>query len=217
MVIRAARRSSSLQVKRVPSFLSYFKTLSIGPSPGIEPATSRSAVKRSSDWANPARPITIKFRIRKESSKPQTNYHWCLRFSYLAPYWVISRNTITCHKYFWCWNWKGLPCNEKVSTTGTYRFHELLNGLKFKNFKPFLDTPIRRGIISSGTRSFLTVTETLAGTLGGLKKHLTASIGTVELRILIRGCLQSSPLMPTMLKVEPYQPCPGWGSWYTSH
>ena len=27
-----------------PSFLSYFKTLSIGPTPGIEPATSRSAV-----------------------------------------------------------------------------------------------------------------------------------------------------------------------------
>ena len=59
------------------------------------------------------------------------------------------------------------------------------------NFKPFLNTPIRPDIISSGTRSFSTVTETLAGTLGGLKKHLTASIGTVELRILIRGCLQS--------------------------
>ena len=104
--------------------------------------------------------------------------------SYLAPYWLISRNTITFHKYFWCWNCKGLPCNEKVSTIGTYRFHEL-------KLLSFLDTPIRRGIISSGTRSFLTVTETLAGTLGGLKKHLTASIGTVELRILIRGCLQS--------------------------
>ena len=30
--------------KAVPSFLSYFKTLSIDPAPGIEPATSRSAV-----------------------------------------------------------------------------------------------------------------------------------------------------------------------------
>ena len=30
--------------KGVPSFLGYFKTLSIGPAPGIEPATSRSAV-----------------------------------------------------------------------------------------------------------------------------------------------------------------------------
>ena len=30
--------------KGVPSFLSYFKTLSIGPAPGIKPATSRSAV-----------------------------------------------------------------------------------------------------------------------------------------------------------------------------
>ena len=40
--------------KVVPSFLSYFKTPSIGPTPGIEPATARSAVKRSTDWANPA-------------------------------------------------------------------------------------------------------------------------------------------------------------------
>ena len=31
--------------KGVPSFLSFFKTLSIGPAPGIEPATSRFAVK----------------------------------------------------------------------------------------------------------------------------------------------------------------------------
>ena len=37
-----------------------------------------------------------------KSSKPQTNYRCCLRFSYLAPYWLISRNTITFHKYFWC-------------------------------------------------------------------------------------------------------------------
>ena len=42
------------RAKAVPSFLSYFKTLSIGPVPGIEPATSRSAVKRSTDWDNPA-------------------------------------------------------------------------------------------------------------------------------------------------------------------
>ena len=30
--------------KGVPSFLGYFKTQSIGPAPGIEPATSCSAV-----------------------------------------------------------------------------------------------------------------------------------------------------------------------------
>ena len=35
--------------KGMPSFLSYFKTLSVGPVLGIEPATSRSAVKRSTD------------------------------------------------------------------------------------------------------------------------------------------------------------------------
>ena len=37
------------RARAVPSFLCYFKTLSIGPIPGIEPATPRSAVKRSTD------------------------------------------------------------------------------------------------------------------------------------------------------------------------
>ena len=37
------------RAKVVPSFLSYFKTLSIGPTPGIESTTSRSAVKRSTN------------------------------------------------------------------------------------------------------------------------------------------------------------------------
>ena len=46
--------------------------------------------------------ITIKFRIRKQTSKPKINYRCCLRFSYLAPYWFISRNTTTFHKYFRC-------------------------------------------------------------------------------------------------------------------
>ena len=40
--------------KVVPSLLTYFKTLSIGPAPRIEPATSRSAVPRTADWGNPA-------------------------------------------------------------------------------------------------------------------------------------------------------------------
>ena len=35
-------------------FAVIFKTLSIGPVPGIEPTISRSAVKGSADWANPA-------------------------------------------------------------------------------------------------------------------------------------------------------------------
>ena len=54
-------------------------------------------------------PITIKFRIRKQTSKPQINYRCCLRFSYLVPYWLISRNTIAFHKYLWC--------------SGFYEFH----------------------------------------------------------------------------------------------
>ena len=47
-------------------------------------------------------PITIKFRTREQTSKPQTNYRCCLRFCYLALYWLIFRNTITFHEYFWC-------------------------------------------------------------------------------------------------------------------
>ena len=47
-------------------------------------------------------PITIKLRIRKQTSKPQINDCCCLWFSYLVPCWLISRNTIAFHKYFWC-------------------------------------------------------------------------------------------------------------------
>ena len=45
---------AACRAKEVPSFLNYFKTLRISPAPGIEPTTSRSAVKRFTDWANPA-------------------------------------------------------------------------------------------------------------------------------------------------------------------
>ena len=48
---------AACRAKGLPSFLTYFETLSIGPVPGIEPATSRSTVKRSTDWANPARSV----------------------------------------------------------------------------------------------------------------------------------------------------------------
>ena len=37
------------QREYLSSFLSYFKTLSVGPVPGIDPAISRLAVKRSTD------------------------------------------------------------------------------------------------------------------------------------------------------------------------
>ena len=40
---------AACSAKGVPSFLSYFKTLSIGPTPRIEPATCRSVVKCSTN------------------------------------------------------------------------------------------------------------------------------------------------------------------------
>ena len=50
VVIRATRCSSQLHsAKEVPSFVSYFKTLSIGPALGIIPMTSCSAVKPTTD------------------------------------------------------------------------------------------------------------------------------------------------------------------------
>ena len=89
-----------------------------------------------------------------------------------------------------------------MSTIRTYHFHELKLLL-------FLDMSIRRGIISSGTRSFLTVTETLSGTLRGLKINRDSGIENPDTRMpTVRhrsvqhnsGPLkeQSSPLMPTM-------------------
>ena len=48
-----------LTAKAVPSFLSYFKTLSIGPAPGIETASSRWTVKHSIDWTNPVAVFSV--------------------------------------------------------------------------------------------------------------------------------------------------------------
>ena len=62
---------AACRAKGVPSFLSYFKTLSIGPAPGVEPATSRSAVKHSIDWANPAAVMMITLFTSKTSSLAQ--------------------------------------------------------------------------------------------------------------------------------------------------
>ena len=69
VVIRATRRSSCLQDKGtvVASFFSYFKNLSAGP------ATSRSTVKRSTDWADP-----VGVKIPRAAT--------CCRTKYLATY-----------------------------------------------------------------------------------------------------------------------------------
>ena len=56
-VIRAIQRFISFQGKG-STLIVIFKTLIIGSAPRIEPTTSRSAVKRSSDWANTAYSLT---------------------------------------------------------------------------------------------------------------------------------------------------------------
>ena len=52
-----------------------FKTLSIGPALGIEPATSRSAVKRSTDWANPAA-VSEEVKLCKIMEKKEERLGW---------------------------------------------------------------------------------------------------------------------------------------------
>ena len=47
------------RTKAVPSFLNYFKTLSISPDLEIEPATFRSGVKRSTDGVTGCSPETF--------------------------------------------------------------------------------------------------------------------------------------------------------------
>ena len=63
-------------MKYLQSFLSYFKTLNIGPAPGIETATFQFAVKRFIDWANPA---TLKetgaARLRSVTEIAPNSYH----------------------------------------------------------------------------------------------------------------------------------------------
>ena len=76
-------------------------------------------------------PITIKFRIGKQTSKPQTNYRCCLSFSYLGPYWLISRNTITFHKY------SGVHGFVSFTVKGTSEF-DLKIGFCFLEYWSFL-------------------------------------------------------------------------------
>ena len=54
MVIRATRRSSHFQGKGSTFISQSFWNPEYWSSPWIEPATSRSAVNRSIEWANPA-------------------------------------------------------------------------------------------------------------------------------------------------------------------
>ena len=50
VIIREPREGLAVcREKGVPSFHSYLETLSIVPASGVEPATSRSAVKRATD------------------------------------------------------------------------------------------------------------------------------------------------------------------------
>ena len=87
-----------------------------------------------------------------------------------------------------------------IGETGRYvheRVKEHDRDLRLSRTQPFLNTPIRHGIIRSGRRLSL-LTDTLTGTLVELKRlryilaqDFTTTIltGTVELRFLKRGCL----------------------------
>ena len=68
--------------KEVPSFLSYFKTLSSGSALGIEPTTSCSAVKHSTNWANPVwvKQCKYYFRYMKWNTPNSTFTYYYLFF-----------------------------------------------------------------------------------------------------------------------------------------
>ena len=59
----------------------------------------------------------IKFRTHDQTSEPLTNERFCLRFNYLKPYyyWLVSHNTITFHKYFWCPQFCEFHCKPTLS------------------------------------------------------------------------------------------------------
>jgi len=99
-----------------------------GPVPGIEPATFRSAVKRSTDWANPAVDRVIKCMLQYVSNPEITKLIFSLARTHLRcitlinvlstpikfPRWKISNftNIYSCHcrvcylKYMFSINWK---------------------------------------------------------------------------------------------------------------
>ena len=68
------------RAKAVPSFLSYFKTLNIVPTPGIKPATSSSAVKRSTYWANRQYAVA-QLHLTEDFRLLLHNVFECIRFS----------------------------------------------------------------------------------------------------------------------------------------
>ena len=43
-----------------------------------------------------------KVQAIKQTSKPQTDYRFCLRCSFHVPYWLFPCNTVTFRKYFLC-------------------------------------------------------------------------------------------------------------------
>ena len=94
---------AACSAKEVPSFLSYFKTLSNGPAPEIEPATSRSAVKCSTDWANPATVDIVqlcnKFELKivgKSYPQVRPSYTLCVKILLWQGVWNRYK-VVACH------------------------------------------------------------------------------------------------------------------------
>ena len=87
-LIQATQTFISLQGKG-STFIIIFKTLSIGSAPRIEPTTSRSAVKRSSDWAKKNPPITF------QVNNIYLELPGKIWVELLASYWILECSTQT--------------------------------------------------------------------------------------------------------------------------
>ena len=79
----------------------------------------------------------IKFRTRDQTSKPLTNEHFCLWFNYLVPYWLVSHNTVTFYKYFWCSRFCEFHCKPTLSghlrVPASGRFMEVGHSIEYRH------------------------------------------------------------------------------------
>ena len=145
VVIRATRRLAVCSAKEEPSFLSHFKTLSNGLAPGIEPATSRSVIKRSTDWANPATVKHLRVKsIRHSAVRAPFSALWTdLRNQHgIVPLYRWNEVTITVFSVF-TWrhqnsNWETINSSEFLLSWGiTAPKHLYVNKFSVRKYSSF--------------------------------------------------------------------------------
>ena len=96
------------KVKEIPSFLSCFEALCIGLAPWIEPATTRSAVKRSTDWTSLAAIKTLYPLNKSKCNERPTYIRECvgeilnrsLSSSHIKKTKIVNNNNLKKHSHY---------------------------------------------------------------------------------------------------------------------